>query len=106
MHQLKKGDVIPDYAGFGKLVTTRVLALEQPNTLVFTGTRGKKHTPWTWALALSEHGDKQTKLQMRIRTGQLKHSRLLPMVGGAFDLAVAAGFEKGLNERLAENRDK
>ncbi len=112
IQQLEEEDVVPDYAGFGQLVTARVLTIKKPDdtdrahALVFAGKRGKKNTEWTWALVLEPHADNQTKLQMRIRTGPLNKDKLVHKLGAFFDFAVAVGFEKGLNERLAEAQAK
>lgn len=91
------GDVIPDWGGADATFT--LAAIEPPQTLLYTSTRGR--TDLTWCLHLTPIGITGTRVHLRLRLGPVRHRRLAETGGGLFDALTIIGLAAGLRERVA-----
>ncbi len=94
--EVRVGDVVPDWGGRNADFVTAVV--EPDRCLVQRSTRG--NTRLTWAMLLTPVAGGQTRLQLRLRLGGVKHRRVAEVVGGAFDKATIVLLRAGLEERL------
>jgi hypothetical protein len=94
---LKPGDVIPDYGGPHE--TFEAVAVDPPRGLVYRSRRGRMDV--SWAIVLTAHGPRQTRVQLRLRLAPVRRPWLARTAGEALDVLTIAGMAAGLRERLA-----
>jgi hypothetical protein len=92
---LAVGDVIPDWGSDDANFV--VLALDEPNAIVYRSTRGTVNLSWVIALRPDGPG---TRVHLRLRLGPIRRPRLAETIGGLLDLLTVAGLAAGLRERV------
>lgn len=95
---LAVGEVIPDWGGRDASFTLALL--DPPHALVHTSRRGR--TDVSWALFLTEPRPGETRLQLRLRLGPVKHPLLARTLGEAVDRLTVLGLASGLAERVRQ----
>jgi hypothetical protein len=96
LQNLAVGDIIPDWGG--KDETFEVAILDAPHTLVHLSTRG--NVALSWAIILREVAPGTTRVQLRLRLGNVRRKRLAEVFGGLIDWLTIYGLAAGLRERL------
>jgi hypothetical protein len=95
--QTNAGDLIHDWASFGKNIMVKVEAVDPARYVIFTGQRGK--ITWSWTLCWTPEGDGTSRLHVRMRISSFRRTWLLPFVSFC-DALLYAAFRRGLSERL------
>jgi hypothetical protein len=93
---LAVGDVIPDYGG--AQARFRVAELIPARVLVYRDRRGRMDV--SWAITLAPAGDGATRVQLRLRLGNLRRRWLAASAGELIDQLTIAGLAAGLRERV------
>ena len=94
--ELAVGDVIPDYGG--ARAQFLVAELTPARTLVYRDRRGRMEV--SWAITLRPAGDHATRVQLRLRLGNLRRRWLATTAGELIDQLTIAGLAAGLRERV------
>jgi hypothetical protein len=97
LQHLEVGETIADWGG--RHATLTVAAMDEPRSLVHVTRRG--HVDVSWALVLTSVAGDATRLQSRVRVGNVRRRWLAEHVGGLFDLVTVLGLAHGLRERLS-----
>ncbi len=90
------GDEVPDWGG--PSARFEVSVLEPPAALVYRSARGS--TTMSWAIVLTSAEGNATRLQLRLRLGQVRRRWLAHSAGELIDKLTIAGLAAGLRERV------
>jgi hypothetical protein len=93
---LGTGDVVPDWGG--PSARFEVSVLEPPGALVYRSARGPM--TMSWAIILTPAEEDATRLQLRLRLGQVRRRWLATSAGELIDKLTIAGMAAGLRERV------